>query len=214
MMGIETQPWFAALEAEGARRVFSAGDVLAIQDNAPTLVGVIISGKAVAMSCDPEGEQTWIGEFVSGDFFGHMSMLTNLPLSYEMTAQSNMSALIVPIPALKRFMTDNPSVSQAVASDLASRLDLMMRRMVEALTVSAKGRVCAELIRMANPIGIDPGKSVIRPNPVFVELALRVHSTRETVSRTVSDLVKKGILSKQPGALVVNNPESLKDFVR
>jgi len=214
MMGLEAQVWFSALEREGTRRVFARGEVLAIQDDVPKTVGVIISGKAAALTYAPSGEQAWIGEFTPGDFFGHMSMLTHLPLGYEMTAQTDMSALMLPIPVLKRFMTENPDVSEAVSKDLATRLDLMMRRMVEALTVSAKGRVCAELMRMANPIGIDPGKSVIRPNPVFVDLALRVNSTRETVSRTVSELVKKEILSKTPGALVLNNPEGLKGFVR
>ena len=67
---------------------------------------------------------------------------------------------------------------------------------------------------MSNPIGVDPDRHIVRPNPVFVDLALRINSTRETVSRTVSELQKKGIVSREPGALVIQSPEKLKASVK
>jgi len=115
---------------------------------------------------------------------------------------------------MKEILSENRELTHAINKDLARRLDLMMRRLVEALTLSARGRVCAELIRLSSPIGIEPTQQIIRPNPVFVELALRVSSTRETVSRTISALQKKGIILREPGALVIPNPERLKAAVK
>jgi len=67
---------------------------------------------------------------------------------------------------------------------------------------------------MALPIGIDPDRHIIRPSPVFVELARRLNSTRETVSRTVSELQNQGILAREPGALIIENPERLRKAVQ
>jgi CRP-like cAMP-binding protein len=86
--------------------------------------------------------------------------------------------------------------------------------MIEAYTLSAKGRICAELSRLSRVIGKAPDTRIIRPNPVFVDLAQRVNSTRETVSRTVSDLQKKGILAREPGAIIIKNPTRLRDGIR
>ena len=55
---------------------------------------------------------------------------------------------------------------------------------------------------------------IIRPNPIFIELAERVNSTRETVSRTVSELQKKGILAREPGAIIINDPDRLRQNIR
>jgi len=90
----------------------------------------------------------------------------------------------------------------------------MMDRYVEALTMSAKGRVCAELMRLSDPIGISPTKRIVRPNPVFVDLALRINSTRETVSRTVSALQKDGVVSREAGAMLIERPAALKAAMR
>lgn len=90
----------------------------------------------------------------------------------------------------------------------------MMNRLVEAVTLSSPGRVCAELLRLSHPVGIEPDKLIIRPTPVFVELAKQIDSTRETVSRTVSQLQKSGVLSREPGALLIHKPGALQARVR
>ena len=90
----------------------------------------------------------------------------------------------------------------------------LVGRLVEAITLSAPGRVCAELVRMSKPVGIDPDKRVIRPSPVFLEVALRVSSTRETVSRTVNALLKDGVLSRETGAMLIHAPDALKSRIK
>ena len=66
---------------------------------------------------------------------------------------------------------------------------------------------------MALPIGIDPDRQVIRPNPIFIDMARKLNSSRETVSRTISELQKRGIIARQPGALVIEDPIRLQDAI-
>jgi len=211
---VENESWYRVVAKHGAKRVFRAGEPINFQDEKSEHVGILISGRAKAVSFTESGIETWLGYFSEGDFFGHISLLTVMPVNFETTAETDTEALIIPVSRMKEILSENRELTHAINKDLARRLDLMMRRLVEALTLSARGRVCAELIRLSSPIGIEPTQQIIRPNPVFVELALRVSSTRETVSRTISALQKKGIILREPGALVIPNPERLKAAVK
>ena len=115
---------------------------------------------------------------------------------------------------MHELMVQKDGLSISLANDLAARLEHMTSRLIEAFTLSAKGRVCAELSRLSKVIGVSPENLIIRPSPVFVELAERVNSTRETVSRTVSELQKKGIVSRESGALIIKKPEVLKAAIQ
>ena len=125
-----------------------------------------------------------------------------------------MSILFVPTSLLRERIHEDIETGNAIANDLARCLKTMMERYIEALTLSAKGRVCAELYRLAYPIGVQPEHMIVRPNPVFVELAIRINSTRETVSRAVSELQKKGVLVRETGALIIRNPAALKSAIK
>ena len=214
MLVSKEQPWFKALEKKSSKKVYAPEDPINFQGELSEHVGLILSGTAKAVSYSENGDETWLGRFSEGEFFGHTSFLTQSPVNFEITAETDMVALLVPVKAIPEMFEHNSEIGVVFARDLAERLDMMMRRLVEALTLSAKGRVCAELIRMSNPIGVDPNRHIVRPNPVFVDLALRINSTRETVSRTVSELQKKGIVSREPGALVIQAPEKLKASVK
>jgi len=106
---------------------------------------------------------------------------------------------------MKQLLAKENGLSLTLHNDLVIKLDHMTSRLIEAFSLSAKGRVCAELSRLSRVIGILPERLIIRPSPVFVELAERVNSTRETVSRTVSELQKKGILKREAGALIMEH---------
>lgn len=214
MNAATSHPWQAYLESRATKKIYHQNEIILYQSDEPAdAVGLILSGRAKATAYSERGEQTWLGEFEAGQFFGHTSFLSRAPIKFEIVAHTDVTALIVPVSAVQSCLNDSHEFGQAVATDLALRLDAMIIRLIEALTLSAKGRVCAELIRLSCPIGISPDKHIVRPNPVFVDVALRINSTRETVSRTVSELQKKGIISRQPGALIIEKLEMLKTSV-
>lgn len=210
----DIQDWYAAIADRTQTRVFAVGDIIAMQGEAVESVGYILSGRAKAVTYSEDGTATWVGYFESGDFFGHMSLLADTTLSFEISAESDVRAVILSTHVMRDVITQEKELGLQLANDLARRLDMMTRRLIEAFTLSAKGRVCAELARLSNVIGIMPEHRIIRPSPVFVDVALRVNSTRETVSRTVSDLQKKGIIERQAGALVILDPERLKAAIQ
>lgn len=198
----------------GRVQVASTGERLLFQGAPADHIGFVLSGRAKAIAFSENGTDTWIGHFEAGEFFGHISFLTKTDVRFEVSAESDMRLRIIPAADIQTFLETTPEMGEVLAHDLATRLDTMMTRLVEALTLSAKGRVCAELLRLSKPIGINPDMSVIRPNPVFVDMALRLNSTRETVSRAISELQKQGIIKREAGAIVIEKPEALQRAIR
>jgi len=76
-------------------------------------------------------------------------------------------------------------------------------------SVSVAGRVHAELLRLAR---LGDGRS-IRPAPAVSVLAVRVHSTREVVSRTINLLERRGIIRRDSDALFIISPQRLEEMI-
>lgn len=205
--------WFEAVSGVAVSKTYKKGDVYCGQGEVMQGVGLILSGRADAISYSVNGHETWVSEYCEGQFIGLRSLLTNGDSNFEIRVSRKLDVLTLSHDHMLKLMRESPELCEAVAVDLAERLNRSDTNLVEGHILSVRGRICAELLRRALPIGIDPDRHIIRPSPVFVELARRLNSTRETVSRTVSELQKKGILIREPGALVIASPDRLRDAV-
>lgn len=203
------QHWGNLFAQHAVQKNYTAGQTLDFQGQKSEYFSLVISGRIEAIVFSENGDEIWIDEYKAGDFIGHLSFLENTPSQFELVAASQASVYRLPRGKIRELMDDNIDLRDNILADLVQRLDVLTRGLTEAYALSAKGRICAELLRLSREIGIDPNKRIIRPNPVYVDFARRVNSTRETVSRTVSDLQKMGILSRQPGALIVEHPDKL-----
>ena len=205
--------WFDALKNVAIEASYKSGEILSAQGDINNKVGFILSGKATASSYSVNGDETWVSEYIPGQFFGLRGLLYDQTTSLEIRAKKNLTVLLVSHDRMLDLMRENHNLCQAIATDLAARLNQSMAFLIDINTLSVKGRICAELLKMALPIGIDPDRQVIRPNPIFIDMARKLNSSRETVSRTISELQKRGIIARQPGALVIEDPIRLQDAI-
>lgn len=170
---------------------------------------VMIDGHARLHAYSTDGRLLAVEDFLPGSLFGESALTGDDPAGDEVTAIERSLAGIILAPAMVALMSRHGAVALAVSRMLVARLAALTRRLVESSTLSATGRVHAELLRLAR--GADGMR--ISPVPVNSQLALRVSSTRETVSRTISALLKRGILRREDDALVVVSPHRLEELV-
>lgn len=168
---------------------------------------VMLVGEAHACVCSAAGQLVLIHRFAASDLFGPA---TGLP------AASQEAEIVAVQPSdVGRFrgidfiqLTERHAcVANAVTRALIRRLRETTMRMVEASTLSANGRVHAELLRQAGDA------HAIRPAPVLAELAMVVQSTRETVSRAINALERAGIIRRTPEELTIVAPHRLEELV-
>jgi CRP-like cAMP-binding protein len=148
-------------------------------------------------------------EFVPGDLFGALGELDPAPHEAEVVAVEDVSAFLLAASDLVLLAERHGAIGLALARLLLGRLRKATTRVYERAALTAAGRVYAELLRQARE-----GKGLaIRPAPVLSELAVRVATTRETASRAVNALERRGIIRRDADALVVVAPRLLEELV-
>lgn len=169
---------------------------------------LILAGRVQEVAYGHDGSMLQLSVLGTGDFYGSL-MGSGEGDAVQTEATSDGRGAHFASPALMRLMDSYGAVARAINRQLAARLISLRRRMVEATLLSVTGRVCAELLRRST--GSDD--RIIRPMPVMSELAISVRSTRETVSRTVSLLEKRGLVRRTEAGLEIVAPHRLEQLV-
>ncbi len=200
--------------AQGIVKNYLKDSILHYQDDPHNHVCFVQSGRAFATAIDVDGNEGFVTEYTMGQFMGCEGLFERNPSKYQIVAKTHMIGVLFARDVFIRLMNDYPSLNNIVIADLTRQVRNFARQTLEANSLSVQGRIAAELYRQARPIGKTPDIHIIRPTPVFSELAQRLGSSRETVSRAVSKLVKSGILERSTGALVVPALPKLKEQIR
>jgi hypothetical protein len=70
------------------------------------------------------------------------------------------------------------------------------------------------LLRLAREAGVEGNTAVIQPAPKHSDLASKVSTYREQVTRELSAMVKQGLLQRRDGALVIPDVARLERIVQ
>ncbi len=182
--------------------------ITSARDHLP-VVHLMISGQAQSVALAIDGRMVLVAEFRSGDMFGESAILSGHRAPEEVIAVDLVHTGRFGSAAFIGLIENYPRVALAVSRRLTERLSVTTRRMVEGATLSASGRIHAERLRQAR----DGEAMTITPAPVFTEFALRVHSTRETVSRSINALEKRGIVKRTEAGLTIVAPHRLEELI-
>ena len=200
--------------SQGIRKSFAKDGIMHHQGDPYQNLCFVESGRAFATAIDIEGNESFVTEFSAGQFMGCESLFENRPSQYQIVAKTSLTAVLFPYDGFLDLMGKHADLNRIVLSDLTQQVQTFATQTLEANSLSVQGRIAAELRRQAKPIGKTPDTYIIRPTPVFSELAQRLGSSRETVSRAVSKMVKKDIMQRKTGALIVPNIEALEQQIK
>jgi CRP/FNR family transcriptional regulator, cyclic AMP receptor protein len=199
----------AVIAAKADFRDYAARAAIVRGGAASPHVHIIITGTAQSIALGIDGRMVLVQEFRSGDIFGEGSALLGHNVPDDIVAVSAVHAGRFGGAVFIGLMENYTCVALSVSRRLTERLGTTTRRMVEGATLSANGRIHAELLRQAR----SSGTMSITPAPVHSEFALRVHSSRETVSRAINALEKRGIIRRGADGLTVVAPHRLEELV-
>lgn len=172
---------------------------------------LLISGRARMSAYGVDGRVVLVQDFASGDLIGEGALIDDGRSEGEIVATDAVEAGSFATPVFIALMSGHACVAIAVSRLLVARLGSATRRMVAGATLSAVGRVYSELLRLARLSPTD--RLSISPAPVLAELARSAQTTRETVSRAISALEKRGIIKRNADALVIVAPHRLEDLI-
>jgi CRP/FNR family transcriptional regulator, cyclic AMP receptor protein len=142
-----------------------------------------------------------------GEYFGEISAIDGRPRSAGILAITDTAVVRMSAKVFHEMIHRHQSVCDQVLANLAGRVRALSDRVTEQTNFNVHERLCAELLRLSR-IAAD-GRVVISPPPTHAELAARISSHREAVTKQLSALEREAAISRTRGAIVLVNPERL-----
>lgn len=199
----------AAIAAHATARDYLTGTVILRCGDASAFAHLVTAGRARALVYGFDGQMVLVHEYRAGDIFGAVGSTDIYPGNADVVAADPTQTACLPAAQFVMLVDRHGSLGLLLVRRLLDQLRATSGRMVERMTLSAPGRVYAELLRLAR---LGDGSS-IRPAPVLAALAVRVQSTRETVSRAVNALERRGIVRREDDVLVIVAAQRLEELV-
>jgi CRP/FNR family transcriptional regulator, cyclic AMP receptor protein len=173
-------------------------------DNASSFY-LIVEGAVVAELFGIDGQQAQLARHGPGEIFGAYPAAS--AHRADLTAIGNTRLLVIPASRLAAQASAHAEIANGIAVLLARQLDLVLDRMAARIGLSATGRFYRALLQLAGD------SDRICPAPVVAALALSVHTTRETASRALAAVVRRGIVERNDDGLTIVSRRMLEELI-
>jgi len=141
----------------------------------------------------------------AGSFFGEMSAFDGAPRAVSVFAVNDSLVARMPCTVFIETLFSHRPLGEAVVAALIARVRELSRRVGELGALDVRSRVHAELLRLARPDRENPKRAIILAPPNQSELASRINTRRETVSREINAMEREGLIERRRGAIVITD---------
>ncbi len=154
------------------------------------------------------GSEIILRDLREGEFFGELAALDGRPRSAGVVAMTDSVIARMTPTVLRDVVHRHPDVCDQLLALLASQVRMLAGRVREMSTLDVRHRIYSELLRLANAEA-SGGEMKITPPPTHAELAARVSTHREAISRELKSLERAGLIERRRGAIVLLQPAEL-----
>ena len=186
--------------------------VIDVEDET-TDVRFLLSGSVRILHRIAVGKEVILGEMGAGDFFGEIAAIDSEYRSANATTLTRTRICIMPQKIFMEILEKDHGVNCKVLKVLTQRIRFLNLRLAEHSFLQAKHRLYSELLRLSKQRPGHEGQRSISPPPIQRELADRIGSRREVVSRELNTLERDGIIQKTRGAIIILKVSELQNRV-
>jgi CRP/FNR family transcriptional regulator, cyclic AMP receptor protein len=201
------------LEKQASRMSFAKGQEIIGRADASRDVFLLLSGQARVTYFSAGGKAVAFRRIDPGDLFGEFAAIDGAGRSATVEASRPATALSISAQLFWELMESDPAFMGSVMRHLVGLLRSLTARIVEFSTLGVKNRIHCELLRMAKKALEEGNKPELSPAPTHSDLAARISTHREAVSRELSRLTKLGIIERKGRSITVRDIERLERMV-
>lgn len=186
-------------------RSFPGGEMILNQEDEGDSMFVIVRGRVKIFLMAEDGREVILSILKPGDFFGEMSLLDGKPRSASALALEPTELLVLKrgdfVGEIKRV----PEISLKIMAEMSARLRVADERIGSLTLLDVYGRVARVLLQLAKSEGKTcPEGILIESLPTHHDIASMVGSSRETVSRVLGGLGRRGYLTLRGRQAVIH----------
>jgi CRP-like cAMP-binding protein len=180
------------------------------QEDPTTDVFFIVEGRVRITNYSPDGREVSFRDMGIGEIFGELAAIDGLPRSASALALTRALLGSMPARAYLQLLEDHPLLTRTCLVRLARLVRALSDRVIEFSTLSVSDRICAELLRLAEQPSGRKGAWTIDQMPTHAELANRIATHREAVTRTLQKLEQEGTIRREGRKLILPDPARLR----
>jgi CRP/FNR family cyclic AMP-dependent transcriptional regulator len=217
---LRTVPIFSELSDEdisslahlALRKRYPKDTVVFFENEEGDFFFTILEGRIKVTILGDDGREVILSVLGPGDFFGEMALLDNEPRSATAIAVEESELLSLHRNDFQTVLNDNRSITSALIRVLSARLRRANHQISTLALLDVYGRVARVIVDMAREEGkrLRDGRIAFR-RATHQEIANRIGTTRETVTRMLKDLERQGLIHVE-GKEIVVQPDFEKVF--
>ena len=208
--GIGTDTMDAVLASSISRSVEEDGYFF-FQGDPATHVYVLLIGRVKLHQVTPAGQQVIMRVLTPGEAFAGIALLrpkAGYPVSAQAMEES--TALAWEAPTLRALAQGDPAISLNTAQVISGYMTDVQDRYRELATEKVERRIARTLLRLASQSGRKVAEGVLIDIPLTrQDIAQMTGTTLFTVSRTLSEWERQGMLSVGRERVVIREPHAL-----
>jgi len=191
------------------RQHCQAGASVFAQNDESRDVYWVVSGHLRLTTYSLAGREVVFHDLFKGDIVGELSAIDGRPRAANLVAIAESELLCMEAAVFNRLTREHTVFAMAVIDRLTGLARKLNSRIYQ-LTAPVPMRICTEILRLALSRHSSGNSVRIAPAPKHLDIANRVNTHREAVSRTLSDLQRHQVLRRGRGELLVLDLQALR----
>ncbi|HXV85662.1 MAG TPA: Crp/Fnr family transcriptional regulator [Gemmatimonadales bacterium] len=200
-----SEPEMARVAEVARERTYPKNSVILFEDDPGDALYVVALGSVKVVLIGEDGREVILSVLGEGDFFGEMALIDDEPRSAHVIAMEDASMMVLRREDFHQRLREAPTIALGLLRTLSRRLREADEKIGGLVLLDVPGRVARLLIRMAD----ENDGTAITKRMTHHTIAQMVGSSRETVSRTMRDMMDRGLLNVSRKAITITNRPAL-----
>ena len=194
------------------RRYAPGQTILQYQDEGRDVFFIVL-GRVSAIYHSASGREVRFSDIAAGDIFGEFAAIDGEPRTADVVSVTETLIASMPGDQFWDLLRQHETVWTATLRRLTGIARTTMQRVVEFSTLPVRGRLHAELVRLARLRAPSAAGAVISPAPTHAEIASRISTHREAVTRELNELARAKLIEKRGNDLIIRDIAMLESMV-
>lgn len=200
-----------ALAEGGSIHRIAKGRMLIAQGDPANAIIIVGLGRLRVSRTTTDGRTLSLGYRGAGDVVGEAALGGVTTHRESLAATEDVESLVVPLATMRQLMSHDAAFAAQMIATFVDRQAENEDRLASVLFRHVEARLAEFLLKAAARWGIPDPRGVLIAAPfTHQEMASMIGSTRETVTLTLSELRRKGVLDVDRRRVVVIDREALR----
>lgn len=197
-------------------RSYKKSNIILFEEDPGDSLFIIKEGKVKITRLSEEGREVILSILGEGEFFGEMSILDGEARSANVIALADSEVFVLKRQDFINILTSNPQIAITLLEELAARIRKSDQQIEYLSLADAENRVAMTLLRLAEESGtFKMGQVTIEELPMQQDMANMSGTSRETISRMLSEFTEKEYIDRKGKKLIILDYDKFRsDFTK